>query len=275
MPKRYGHIIERIADMENLRAADEEARKGKKANRQIRRHDDHRDENLTELRRMILELDFPDSGITVTRMKADSGKVREIAKQPYFPYRILHHAIMRVIAPVIYHNLINDTFSCVPGKGLHFGVRRMKMMLRRHPEYRWFWKTDYKKFYQSIPHDMITAALERKFKDRRFIALMRLLLGQYDCGDGIREELEDEQRRKARNDHRRVHEPAARQLRVEWHRPLDEGARESEVLPAQLRRHGWPREDEGGGEATDGGVHASFGGFRSCGEGVRLLCATG
>ena len=61
MPKRKGHIFEQIADMDNLRAADKEAQAGKvKKNRHIRRHNLRAEEDLLELQRMILELDFPD-----------------------------------------------------------------------------------------------------------------------------------------------------------------------------------------------------------------------
>lgn len=61
MAKRKGHILEQIADMDNLRAADKEAQAGKvKKNRAIRRHNLHAEEDLKSLRRMILELDFPD-----------------------------------------------------------------------------------------------------------------------------------------------------------------------------------------------------------------------
>lgn len=270
MPKRYGHIIEKIADMDNLREADAEAQKGKK-NRHIRRHNMRQEEELKELRRMILELDLPDPKMTTVMMKADSGKVREIVKQPYYPYRILHHAIMRVIAPIIYPNLIYDTFSCVPKKGLHFGVRRMKMMLRRYPEYKWFWKTDYKKFYQSIPHEVMISALERKFKDKRFIELMRLLISQYETGDDIKQQLQDEQLRKARNEHRRVHKPTAGQLCAKHDRPLHERAASCEVLPAQLRRHGGTCEDKSGSSETACGVRKVVGRAGAGSQGFGVL----
>lgn len=51
---------------------------------------------------------------------------------------------MRVIEEDVYRNLIYDTSACIKGKGLHFGVRRMKRFLHRYPEYKWFVKTDFK-----------------------------------------------------------------------------------------------------------------------------------
>lgn len=136
-PKRVGYILERIAEINNLREADREAQDGKvKKNRFIRRHNLHPEEDLRALQLMILTLDFPAPDYSVMKVRSDAGKVRDIVKQKYFPWRILHHAIMRVIGEDIYKSLIYDTSACIKGKGLHFGVRRMKSFLRRYPEYK-------------------------------------------------------------------------------------------------------------------------------------------
>lgn len=210
MVRRKGYIIEQIADMDNLRAADKSAQAGKvKKNRNIRRHNEHAEEDLLELRRMILELDFPPVEYSMMQIENDSGKTREVARQKYFPWRILHHAIMRVIGPDIYRNLITDTFACVPGKGLHFGVKRLKMFMRRYPEYTWYFKSDFKKYYQSIPHDVAMSALRRRYKDERFLKLCEMTLFSYDSGPEIIRQLNDERAKKPGRPHRRIYQPAA------------------------------------------------------------------
>lgn len=53
--KRAGYILERIAEINNLREADKEAQDGKvKKNRFIRRHNLHPEEDLRALQLMIL-----------------------------------------------------------------------------------------------------------------------------------------------------------------------------------------------------------------------------
>lgn len=235
MVRRKGHILEQIADMDNLRAADKEAQAGKvKKNRHIRRHNLHQEKDLEALQRMILTLDFPKPDYTEMEVHNDSGKDRIIDKQDYFPWRILHHAIMRVIGKDIYGGLILDSFACVPGRGLHHGVKRLKMMLRRYPEYRWYWKTDYKKYYQSIPHETILKALRRKYKDERFIKLIDIAILNYETKQEIIDSLEKEKEKKARYSHRRVHEPAFRELHRQSDRPSDEGSSEGKVLSPVL-----------------------------------------
>lgn len=258
-PKRVGCLIERIADIENLREADRQAQCGKvKKNRFIRRHNEHAEQDLRELQIMILTLDFPPCEYDFMDVVSDAGKLRHIAKQKYHPWRILAHAIMQIVGPYIYRSLIYDTFACIKGKGLHFGVKRMKMMLRRYPEYKWFWKTDYKKFYLSIPHDTIRASLRRKFKDEMFITLMDIAVFSYESGDDIKDALNEEIQRKERCTNRGIHKPTARKLLGERRRSPCEREDAREVLPAVLRRRDGQSQDKGTGSQGHGRVRADI-----------------
>lgn len=208
MAKRKGYILEKIADMDNLKQADRDAQTGK-VNRQIVRHNLKAEENLIKLREMILNLDFPPPKYTKMTIISDAGKKRDIIKQTYFPWRILHHAIFRVIGDDMNKSLINDTCACIKGKGLHFGLQRMKMFMRRYSEYKWFVKTDIRKYYQSIPHETIIKGLRRKYKDEKFIELIKIALLSYDSGHDIIEYLKNDEEKK-RGAYWGVHQSAIR-----------------------------------------------------------------
>lgn len=201
--KRKGYILEQIADLENLRQADREAQLGKN-NRSIRWHNKKAEKNLLKLQHMILNLDFPDPNYQTMIIESDGGKVRNIVKQNYFPWRILHHAIMRVLEPDFTKGYIHDTSACIKGRGTHYGVKRMKMFLRRYPEYKWFVKTDFKKFYESIPHELVLNSLRLKYKDKKFINLIEVAILSYESSEEIKNSLRDE--KKKRNANRLLHE---------------------------------------------------------------------
>lgn len=211
-PKKEGFIIERIASMDNLREADREAQKGKRMrkiisngvstrvpDKHIKRHNKNAEEELRALQMMILTMKFPLPKYRLDRIKSDAGKVRDIVKQHYYPWRILQHAILRVTSPYICKSLIVDNFACIKGKGLHFGMERVKNKMRRHPELRWFWKTDFKKYYQSVPHHLIMESLSKIFKDKMFLELMDKVILSYESGDEIEQLLDYERRRNERN----------------------------------------------------------------------------
>lgn len=57
-------------------------------------------------------------------------KKREIYRLPYYPDRIVHHAIMNVIEPYLVSRFTADTFNCLKGRGIHYGVKRLKRDLK-------------------------------------------------------------------------------------------------------------------------------------------------
>lgn len=255
-PKREGYVIERLALMSNLRKADAEAQAGKlKENRGIRRHNQRAEKDLRLLQKMILTLHFPPVHYEIMFRKTDAGKVREIAKQSYFPWRILHHVIMLVVGQRLYGSLITDTFACIKGKGLHFGVKRIKRFLRLNSEYRWFWKTDFKKYYQSLPHDIIRYGLERKIKDRMFIELVEITLFSYESSDEINKLLEEEAQRKERCTDWSLYKPASRQLRAYEYRSLYEGGVAPERILSIQRRYHRLRKDKRRSKTSHEGLH--------------------
>lgn len=229
-PKREGFIMERIANIDNLRLADKKAQErktkrlvivnGKQVripNKYIQRHNENAEDELRALQKMILTLRFPPPNFRSEFLQTDAGKIRELVKQDYYPWRILQHAIMLVITPRIFHSLIMDTFACINGKGLHFGVCRVKRTMRCHPELRWFWKTDFKKYYQSLPHNLVRSSLERLFKDKMFIRLVDKVILAYDSGEKIINELEHEIIRNQRNPHWGRVKPDLRKSRNKSH----------------------------------------------------------
>lgn len=78
---------------------------------------------------------------------------------PVFEDRVAHHALMAVIGPTLDRALIADTFACRVGKGSLAAVLRAQHHLQRHP---WYAKLDIRKYFASIPHDRLIAAVAKK-----------------------------------------------------------------------------------------------------------------
>ena len=96
--KRIGNLYEKVCSIENLQLADEKARKGKLRTYGVIEHDKKREVNLLKLRETLLNGTFHTSKYDVFTIY--EPKEREIYRLPYFPDRILHHAIMNVLEPI-------------------------------------------------------------------------------------------------------------------------------------------------------------------------------
>lgn len=128
--KRVGNLYDRICSVENLVLADKNARKGKTQSVGVRIHDARREENIRDLHLALVNKTFKTSPYH-TFMIHDP-KDREIYQLPYYPDRIVHHAVMNVLEPIWMSVFSADTYSCIKGRGIHAVVRKLKEELKDH-----------------------------------------------------------------------------------------------------------------------------------------------
>lgn len=122
--------------------------------------------NLLKLRETLLNGTFHTSKYDVFTIY--EPKEREIYRLPYFPDRILHHAIMNVLEPIWVSTFTADTYSCIKNRGIHKCAKDVKQALKQDPDgTRYCLKIDIKKFYPSINHDVLKGIVRRKIKDSR------------------------------------------------------------------------------------------------------------
>ena len=169
--KRYDLLFGKICSIENLRLADYKARQGKKRSRGVILFDRHREENLERLHDLLLSGNYQTSRYTF--FQVHDPKERTIARLPYYPDRIVHHAIMNVLEPIFNKLYTADTYACIKGRGAHLARKRIKEILRRDPDgTRYCLKLDIRKYYPSIDHDVLKEIIRRKIRDARLLALL-------------------------------------------------------------------------------------------------------
>lgn len=91
-------------------------RLGKTKRYGVKKFDRNPYENLVRLQKALIEDTYRTSEYCVYTIIADRGnKEREIYRLPYYPDRIVHHAIMNVIEPYLVSRFTADTFNCLNG----------------------------------------------------------------------------------------------------------------------------------------------------------------
>lgn len=180
--KRVGNLYGKIIDLENLREADKIARKGKNKSYGVRKFDENKDELFFKLHKNLSEMSFKTSKYHVFSMVTDAGKTREIYQLPYYPDRIVHHAIMRIMEPVWVSLFTADTYSCIKGRGIHGAFRKLKDDLRDKENTTYCLKLDIRKFYPTIDHNILKDIIRKKVKDTQLLALLD---GIIDSAPGV------------------------------------------------------------------------------------------
>lgn len=182
MPKRYGNLYEEIYDFENLEWAHHFASQGKKNKPAVQWAERNKGDMLLTLQWMLKEERFSTGTYSNFELE-ERGKKRYIYVLPYWPDRVLHHAIVQVLAPIWHAWFISDTYGSIPGRGVHNAINKMQRAMRNDPKgTKYCLKCDIKKFYPSVDHDRLKLYLRRKIKDPKAIWLLDNII---DSAPGI------------------------------------------------------------------------------------------
>lgn len=170
--KRYGNLYQKICSMDNLKEAHRNARKGKGWYAEVKEVDTHLEEYLTKLQEMLVNHTYHTSHYEKF-IRKENGKEREIFKLPYFPDRICQWAILQVIEPYLLRNMTSNTYSAIPGKGIHAALHDVQEAMRKDvPNCQFCFKLDVRHFYPSINHAILKAKFRKLFKDAELLWLL-------------------------------------------------------------------------------------------------------
>jgi len=164
--KRHGGLFEKIVDPENIALAYKKAKKGKTWQDSVKAFEPNMEAKLEELRQKLIDGTFTTSEYRVKIIH--EPKEREIFILPFYPDRIVQHAVMNIVAPLWDAMFIYDSYACRKKKGQHAGSKRCMQFTRRNA---WVCQFDLSKFYPSIPHEKLMEIIQRKIKDKRVLSL--------------------------------------------------------------------------------------------------------
>lgn len=176
--KRTGFLIERIADLDNLYEAFRRACRGKQRKEEVRRFREHFDENIALLHRQILEADVNVGNYHYFTIH--DPKERTICAAD-FHERVLHHAIINVCGNLFDRTLIDTTYATRKGKGVYAAIDKA---VEACTKYRYTAKLDFRKYYDSIDHDLLKCQLRRRFKDGLLLRIFDEIIDSYSASPG-------------------------------------------------------------------------------------------
>ncbi|MBF0423841.1 MAG: hypothetical protein HQL73_12710 [Magnetococcales bacterium] len=170
--------LEEVADWHNLATAFHRAARGKGMREEVRFFRAHLYDALARLREDILA-----GTVAVGQMR--SFRIRDpkprLIHAPCFRERVLHHAVMAHVGPVLDRALVDDTYACRTGKGTLAAVQRARHHLQRHP---WYARIDIRSYFADIDHAILMGQLQRRFKNRGLLDLMARILDAHQTSPG-------------------------------------------------------------------------------------------
>ncbi|MCL2414958.1 MAG: reverse transcriptase domain-containing protein [Bacteroidales bacterium] len=177
--KRAGNLIEKIADLDNLYLAYYKTNKGKQTKKEALDYRQNLQSQIVLLREQILSGNISTGNYHY--FKIYDPKERLICAAS-FPERVLHHAIMNICHPFFEKTLIFDTYATRIDKGIYKALEKAKKAMHN---YQYVAKLDFRKYFDSIPHEILRQKLATKFKDKQLLALFDKIIDSYCVTKGF------------------------------------------------------------------------------------------
>lgn len=178
--KRYNNLFDKIVSLDNLYLADKKARRNKSSRKDIKEFDQNKEELLKKLQQNLINGTYKTSEYNTFIIR--EPKERLIFRLPYYPDRIVHHAVMNIMEPIWVSIFIKDTYSCIKHRGIHEALHNVKEALKDVDNTTYCLKLDIRKFYPSIDHEVLKSIIRKKIKDQKLLQLLDEII---DSAQGV------------------------------------------------------------------------------------------
>ena len=175
--KRVGNLYHKIYDIDNIKLAHKNARKGKTHYIEVKEVDDNIEYYCNLLQESLKNKTFQNSPYEVF-IKQDKNKTRTIYKLPYFPDRILHHAILQVLEPIWKKTFIKNTYQSIKGRGVHKAKSDVCKAIKTYDSCSeiYYGQIDIQKFYPSVDNSIMLNIIARKIKCKDTLLILEEII---------------------------------------------------------------------------------------------------
>lgn len=177
--KSHNNLIEKIADLDNLRLAYKKTARAKRKTFGYLEFKEFKEVNLELIRQELLDGTYKIGAyrhFTIYEPKARLVSALE------FKDRLIQHALVGIIDPIFEATFLPNTFACRVNKGTHAGVKYIQSELRKEPSHLYYLKTDYSKFFPSVNHNILLELVHKKIACKKTLYLIEEIVKPNEIG---------------------------------------------------------------------------------------------
>lgn len=177
MGKKYKDLFDQITTKENFWLAYKKTAKDIQLTPQHLEFRANLAANIESLRKAVIEERYTPGEPNI--FPVFEPMQRTITAMP-FADRLLHHALCNIIEPIFEKVFLPTTYACRVNKGTHAAAKMVQSKLRRIKKtgaQPWVLKTDFKKYFSSIPIWVLIKEISRKISCQPTIRLIKRILG--------------------------------------------------------------------------------------------------
>lgn len=190
--KTYKRLYERLCSVDNLRLAYEKAKKGKSKKDSVIEFTNNLEINLNILHDQLLLHTYRPRPLRKFTIR--DPKTRTIHAS-HFRDRVVHHALINILEPILEPRFIHDSFASRKDKGTHGAVERFDSFKRKvssngkivqKGEYDsnsvngYCFKADIRHFFDTVDHHILMSIISSKIADREVLRLIKIIIDNFE-----------------------------------------------------------------------------------------------
>lgn len=182
--KSYNHLWEKFISEYNYYAAVDNATKHKRGQKRKYKAARYTRAHASELKdRYIYYASHFKNAYHKPKIINDGiqRKQRQILV-PTMSEQVIHHMIVNVLQPIFMKSMYEHSYGSIPGRGPHKAKKVIERWIRNDKKSRYYLKLDIKKYFDSIPHDILERKLAKLIHDERFLRVVFEVIDVTDIG---------------------------------------------------------------------------------------------
>lgn len=189
--KTYRNLYAKLCLMENLQLAYQRAKRGKSSKFSVLDFTEKLDINLKILHEQLSNQTYKPRSLR--RFIIRDPKTRTI-HAAHFRDRLVHHAIINILAPIFELRFIYDCHASIKGKGTLRAIQRFDQFVREvtsggkliHKPYTenniagYVFKADVRHFFDTVDHATLFSIIASKVADKKVLWLIKQVLDNFE-----------------------------------------------------------------------------------------------
>lgn len=173
--KSYSHLMELYLAEDNYHSAVKDACRGKGGKHSKSRKVEQIRNHSNEIKGVILEKaeHFKNDSHSPRYIYDGISRKRRLIYVPTMREQIIHHMIVNVLKPIFMKGMYEHSYGSIPNRGVHLAKRRIEKWIGRNDRnMKYCLKMDIRKYFDSVPHNILKSKLAKIVHDEKFLAVL-------------------------------------------------------------------------------------------------------
>ena len=173
--KSYNHLWGKFISEENIKLAIRNSSKGKRNRKLVKEIYENSDAWIERIQSYANN--FHNNKHTPLEIYDGITRKKRTIIVPKYKEQIIHHMAVNVLIPIFNKGMYEHSYGSLPNRGAHKGKKLIEKWIKHdRKNIKYCLKMDIRKFFESIPHDILKQKLSSIIHDEKFLKLLYELI---------------------------------------------------------------------------------------------------